>query len=108
MGGNAEVIQRVVTTVGNAASMAFPPSSAILTAFAYVMNASKAVSDDYDMLAAFFDIMNSFLERLGILESKMPSHRNYKVVMVRVFASILALCSIARKYRQKGAHSQRA
>ena len=66
------MIMKVASHVANAASTAFPPSAAIMTAFNYVMNASKAVSDDYDMILPFFEIMTSFLERVSMLEGRMP------------------------------------
>jgi len=69
---NSELIQSLASNVANAASTAFPPSSAILTAFNLVMNASKAVSEDYEMIVSFFDIMHSFLERISMLEKKLP------------------------------------
>ncbi|EON98245.1 hypothetical protein UCRPA7_6226 [Phaeoacremonium minimum UCRPA7] len=99
---NSDIIVGVAGHVANAASVAFPPASAILTAFTYVMSASKAVSDDYDMIESFFDIMNAFLERLQILESKLPDSKNFKAVLMRVFVSLLGICAIARKYRIKG------
>ncbi len=69
---NTGLLRGIVTHGLQAATGAFPPCSAILAAFNLVMNASKAVSDDYDMIVAFFDIMNSFLERISLLEKRMP------------------------------------
>ena len=76
---NSQIIQSVASNIANAASSAFPPSAAILTAFNCVMNASKAVSEDYDMIVQFFDIVNSFLERVSMLEDRIPdmSHSSY-------------------------------
>lgn len=48
---NADIIQGVAKHVADAASTSFPPSSALLTAFTFVMNASKHVSEDYDMVS---------------------------------------------------------
>ncbi|KAH8893455.1 hypothetical protein GQ53DRAFT_840505 [Thozetella sp. PMI_491] len=96
---NSAIIQNVATYVANAASTAFPPSAAILTAFNYVMSASKAVSEDYDMVVQFFDIMNSFLERIAMLENRMPDLKQFQVFLMNVFKSLLTLAAIARKYR---------
>jgi hypothetical protein len=74
---------------------AFPPSAAILTAFTYVMKASKNVSDDYDQVAAFFEIMGSLMERLSLLESKLPSAKNYKIILMRVFTSLMGTSKTA-------------
>jgi hypothetical protein len=95
----------VAQHIANAATPALPPASAILTAFTYVMGAAKGVSDDYDMVESFFDIMNGFLERLSLLERKLPPEKPYQVSLIRVFSSILNLSAIARTYREKGRFS---
>lgn len=69
------------------------------SAFNYVMNASKAVSDDYDMILQFFDITHSFLERVSMLENRMPGIREFQKFLLDVFKALLTLCAIARKYR---------
>ncbi|KAH7417705.1 hypothetical protein BKA64DRAFT_769875 [Cadophora sp. MPI-SDFR-AT-0126] len=99
---NSDVIQSIAENVANAAATAFPPSATILTAFTYVMKASKNVSEDYDQIAAFFDIMSSMLERLSLLESKLPSAKNYKTILMRVFSSLMGLCGTATKYVTEG------
>jgi hypothetical protein len=96
---NSQIIQSVASNIANAASSAFPPSTAILTAFNYVMTASKAVSDDYDMIVQFFDIVNSFLERVSMLEGRIPDMRPFQLHLMKVFKSLLVLCAIARRYR---------
>ncbi|MBE3041805.1 AAA family ATPase [Candidatus Bathyarchaeota archaeon] len=99
---NSAIVIKVATHVATAASAAFPPSAAILTAFNYVMNASRAVSDDYDMIISFFDVMNSFLERVSMLESRMPGERPFRRFLVNVFSAMMTLSAIARKCRMKG------
>ncbi|SPO01191.1 uncharacterized protein DNG_03938 [Cephalotrichum gorgonifer] len=99
---NSEIIIGVATHIANAASAAFPPSAAILTAFNYVMNASNAVSQDYDMIISFFDIMHSFLERISMLESRMPGEWQFRRFLINVFSAMMTLSAIARKCRLKG------
>ncbi|PKS12614.1 hypothetical protein jhhlp_000822 [Lomentospora prolificans] len=99
---NSQIIQGVATHIAEAASAAFPPSAAILTAFNYVLNASKVVSEDYDLIVSFFDIMNSFLERVSMLENRMPNEWQFKKFLINVFSAMLTLSAIARKCRQKG------
>ena len=99
---NSDIVLSVASHIATAASSAFPPSSALLTAFNYVMSASKAVSEDYDMIVSFFDIMNSFLERISLLESRKPSDRQFNRFLVNVFSAMLTLSAIARKCRMKG------
>ena len=99
---NADIIQRIATSVVDAACAAFPPSSAILTAFTFVMTASKHVSDDYDMIESFFKVMQVFLERLSLLEDKIPPQEAFQRPLVKVFSSLLKLSGIARSYCAKG------
>jgi hypothetical protein len=99
---NADIINGVATQVAEAASAAFPPSSAILTAFTFVMTASKHVSEDYDMIESFFDMMHSFLKRLSLLENKIPPQQHFQVFLVNVFSALLKLSAMARTYCAKG------
>ncbi len=72
MSRNTEVVQNMTSNVMTVASAGFPPSSIILTAFNLVLNASKAVSDDYDTIVTFFEAMNSFLRRISMLDRTLP------------------------------------
>src|SRR5262249_3591791 len=99
---NASLIQTAAKQIAGAASAAFPPSSAILTAFTYVMTASKHVSEDYNVIEGFFDLMQSFLRRLSLLEGKIPAREEFQVDLIKVFSSILRLSALAYTYRVKG------
>ncbi|KXJ86264.1 hypothetical protein Micbo1qcDRAFT_153102 [Microdochium bolleyi] len=103
---NADIVQSIASHVANAASAAFPPAAALLTAFTYVMAAAKGVSDDYDMIESFFDIMNGFLERLSLLEARLPPESVYQTMLIRCFSAILHLSAIARNYRKSGRFSK--
>ncbi|KAF4304116.1 glyoxalase bleomycin resistance protein dioxygenase protein [Botryosphaeria dothidea] len=99
---NSELILSAAKQISAAASASFPPAGTILTAFTWVMKASKDVSADYDVILTFFDIQHSFLERISLLESRLPAIETYQNILMRVFTSILNLCSIATKYEQEG------
>ncbi|CBX95105.1 hypothetical protein LEMA_P115200.1 [Plenodomus lingam JN3] len=99
--GNADIIEGVAKHIGDAASFAFPPSSAILTAFTLVMTSSKYVSEDYDMIEGFFSMMQSFLQRLSLLENKIQP-QSFQSFLINVFSSLLQLSAIARAYCAKG------
>jgi hypothetical protein len=99
---NVDIIQGIAKHIGDAASSSFPPSTVIITAFTFVLNASKMVTEDYDMIMSFYDLMNSFLERISLLESKLPPETVYRVLLTKVFVALLNMCAIARQYRQKG------
>lgn len=95
---NADIIQDAASMVAGAASAAFPPSLAILTAFTGVITASKHVSEDYDMIESFFDVMHSFILRLSLLENKIPVQEAFQKHLIVVFSSLLNLTGLARSY----------
>ncbi|KAL1647975.1 hypothetical protein SLS58_002299 [Diplodia intermedia] len=82
---NSDLIMSAAKQISNAASAA-----------------SKNVSKDYDVIYTFFDIQHSFLERISIIEKKVPNIEIYQTIMMRVFTSILDLCRIATKYQKEG------
>ena len=46
--------------------------------------------------------MNSFLERLAMLEGKMPNMQPYQKSIMQVFTSMLDVAAIAAKFSAKG------
>lgn len=61
------------------------------------------------MIESFFDVMNSFLERIQILEStpgRIPGDKVYRDVLIRVFTSILELSVIAGDMKAGGLMSK--
>ncbi|KAF2423185.1 hypothetical protein EJ08DRAFT_701310 [Tothia fuscella] len=103
---NLWLIQKVVNTVqmvGNAAS-AFPPAmpaSLIFSAFGQVMQTFGQMSADYDKVMGFFDFTTRFLDRLSIIQDKTPDLPQFKRCVVRVFSSMLVICSVAQNISRK-------
>jgi hypothetical protein len=62
--------------------------------------ACKQVSADYDVVTAFFEDMNAFLQRITILESRLPDYPAYRNCLMDVFTSVLEMCGFATKYIQ--------
>lgn len=81
----------------NAASTSFPPAAAINTAMTYVLTACKAVSAQYDIVINFFEDLNNFLERVTIIEKRVPRQPAYQNTLMDVFASFLRMCGLAHK-----------
>lgn len=50
--------------------------------------------------------MNNFLERVSIIESRMPTVPAYKVFLTRVFSSMMNLLAVATKAVKKGRFSK--
>jgi hypothetical protein len=48
------------------------------------------------MIVSFYDIMGSFLERISLLK-KLPTAKDYGIILMRVFSSFLVLCGMATK-----------
>ncbi|OJD28871.1 glyoxalase bleomycin resistance protein dioxygenase protein [Diplodia corticola] len=99
---NSELIMSAAKQISNAASTAFPPAGTVLMAFTWIMDGSKNVSKDYDVIYTFFDIQHSFLKRISIIEKKVPDIKIYQTIMMRVFTAILDLCKIATRYQKEG------
>ena len=71
-------------------------------AFTHLITTSRNVSADYDTIVSFFDIVNHFLERLSLLESRIPPSKAFQAGIIHIFSSILVMCGIAREYQSKG------
>lgn len=99
---NSELIMKGAEAIADAASTAFPPSTAIVSALAYIMKASKDISKDYDMIAAFFEETNTLLERLTPLEKRLPSWEGFRSHLMRVFSAIMKLYAFAYKAAVEG------
>lgn len=52
------------------------------------------------MVTAFFEDLNAFLQRITILESRLPSYPAYRNCLMDVFTAVLAMCGFATKYIQ--------
>ncbi|KAL6901086.1 hypothetical protein GGI43DRAFT_367968 [Trichoderma evansii] len=99
---NIDFIEKGAQQLISAATPAFPPAAAIGTAITYLLSACKQVSADYDVVVVFFEDMNSFLERVTILETRLPSHKAYQNCLMDVFTSFLTLTGYAHKYIELG------
>lgn len=51
-------------------------------------------------MTAFFEDMNAFLQRITILESRLPSYPAYRNCLMDVFTSVLEMCGFATKFIQ--------
>lgn len=99
---NVQYLQLGTQQLALAAVPAFPPAAAIGTAVTYMLAACRQVSADYDIVVAFFEDMNSFLQRIVILETRMPKYKAYKNCLMDVFTSFLTMCGYAHKYIELG------
>ena len=99
---NIGYIEKGAQQLVAAATPAFPPAAAIGTALTYMLSACKQVSADYDVVNAFFEDMNAFLQRITILESRLPKYPAYRNCLMDVFTAILKMCGFATKYIELG------
>jgi hypothetical protein len=56
------------------------------------------VSADYDKVAALFEDIKSYLQRLKVLEHRVPAVPELELVITEVLTSIMVLCGISTKY----------
>ncbi|KAI8239766.1 hypothetical protein K4K57_001185 [Colletotrichum sp. SAR 10_99] len=102
LASNLDYVEKGANQIIDAASPAFPPAAAIGTALTYILQACRSVSADYDIVIVFFEDMNSFLQRISILESRLPQKRAYQNCLMEVFTSLLNMCGFAHKYIELG------
>ncbi|KAF4900646.1 hypothetical protein CGCF415_v010033 [Colletotrichum fructicola] len=102
LASNLNYVEKGANQIIEAASPAFPPAAAIGTALTYILQACRSVSADYDIVIVFFEDMNSFLQRISILESRLPQKRAYQNCLMEVFTSLLNMCGFAHKYIELG------
>jgi hypothetical protein len=70
------------------------------------IQACRQVSADYDVVVVFFEDMNSFLQRIVILETRLPQYKAYQNCLMDVFTSFLQMCGYAHKYIELGRFSE--
>ncbi|KAF0318622.1 NACHT and TPR domain-containing protein [Colletotrichum asianum] len=102
LASNLDYVEKGANQIIEAASPAFPPAAAIGTALTYILQACRSVSADYDVVIVFFEDMNSFLQRISILEARLPQKRAYQNCLMEVFTSLLNMCGFAQKYIELG------
>ncbi|KAI8247854.1 hypothetical protein K4K53_001386 [Colletotrichum sp. SAR 10_77] len=95
LASNLDYVEKGANQIIEAASPAFPPAAAIGTALTYILQACRSVSADYDIVIVFFEDMNSFLQRISILESRLPQKKAYQNCLMEVFTSLLNMCGFA-------------
>lgn len=103
---NLGLMQKAVNTIqmiGNAAS-AFPPAmpaSLIFSAFGQVMQSFSQMSADYDKVVGFFEFLHRFFDRLSIIQDHKPKLIQFDRCVIRVFSSMLTICSTAQDYAKE-------
>lgn len=105
LAANMDYIEAGTQQLVGAATPAFPPAAAIGTAVTYMLSACRQVSADYDIVVVFFEDMNSFLQRIVILESRMPKYKAYQNCLMDVFTAFLTMCGFAHKFIELGRFS---
>lgn len=102
---NIDYLEQGAQQLVSAATPAFPPAAAIGTAVTYMLTACRQVSADYDIVVVFFEDMNAFLQRIVILETRMPKYKGFQNCLMDVFTSFLTMCGFAHKYIELGRFS---
>ncbi|KAL7958138.1 prion-inhibition and propagation domain-containing protein [Trichoderma compactum] len=103
---NLRLIQKVADTVEVAGGVTSTfsstmPARMVSTAFGQVMESFTSMSADYDKIIRFFDFTHRFLDKLSIIEDKIPQQNSLQFCVARVFSGMLTICSIAQEYAEK-------
>ncbi|PWY70288.1 hypothetical protein BO94DRAFT_268794 [Aspergillus sclerotioniger CBS 115572] len=101
IGKSLGMVEAVGNIVGSAASLAFAPSTVILSAVNYLLKTAKSVSSDYDTLNDFFKDLDQYLSQLKILEGSIPPMPELHAALARVLTSVLVLCGVSVKYTRQ-------
>lgn len=103
---NIDFIETGAKQLIAAATPAFPPAAAIGTALTFVLTGCKGQSADYDAIVNFFEDMNNFLQRVTIIEKRVPRKKAYQNALMDVFSSLLHMCAVAHKFIKLGRFSK--
>lgn len=102
---NIDFIEAGAKQLVAAASASFPPAAAIGTAMTLVLSGVKGQKADYDAVVNFFEDMNNFLQRVTIIEKRVPRKKAYQNALMDVFSSLLHMCAVAHKFIALGRFS---
>lgn len=98
----------------------FPPTATICTAVSYLIQVptlpstqllalsltfkqtANSVSADYDLLVNFFDELRLFLERLKIVDGRIPDSKDIRRCLVDILVLILKIIGLSVKTMKKG------
>ena len=58
------------------------------------------------MILNFFDEMHSFIDRISILEGRLPKVDQVSRCVMSVFTSMLNICAISGDYKEEGRFSE--
>lgn len=93
-----EPIEKVAEFVADAASGAFPPSTAIFKVIQYLLQVATDARADYERVEEFFSKLGSYLRSLKILEGHVPNIDELREALMRVMSCLLVICGISTKY----------
>ncbi|KAK7967599.1 AGC PKA kinase [Apiospora aurea] len=94
-------LQQLGTLVTQATKTVYPPTEAIFAAMNYLISSATATSADYEALELVFDDLQSQLQSLKILETKLSHFPELEPAVVGIFTSALVLCGICTQYIRK-------
>ncbi|KAF3314373.1 hypothetical protein TWF173_004715 [Orbilia oligospora] len=85
----------LLSIVGEAASLVFPPASILVVIVARAGCAISTVSQNLDAVRDLFDTMRSFSKRIDLLENKVPRTPFYQRMVIEAFRGDDATIKIA-------------
>ncbi len=93
-----EPVEKVAEYVADAASGAFPPTTAIFKVIDYFIKIATEVRADYEKVKEFFEKLGSYLKSLKILEGHVPEIDELREALMKVMSCLLVICGISTKF----------
>lgn len=82
------------------------PAITLGTAVSYMLMGLKSNWTQYDDFVIFFEDLNTLLQRIAILASRLPEDQTYEDSLMDVFGIIVILCGYAQKHLELGNFSE--
>jgi hypothetical protein len=83
------LLKSLATTASNAVSAACHAAPVIIVVFIDIVGACIKVSEQFDSIEGLYIVLHSFVERLQLLEGRLPPETVYQKQVTRTFSAIL-------------------
>ncbi|KAK2762609.1 hypothetical protein FQN54_000782 [Arachnomyces sp. PD_36] len=94
----ASPLSALLPVAGNIAGAACPAAPVIMVTFTHLIGACARVAEDLDLIESLFEVIHSFVDRLRLLEGKLPPEELYLKQVTNTYCAILKFCTKTHKY----------
>ena len=101
LGGALKPVELVGNLASGAASMAFPPTSMVFGAVAYLINAGHGVSSNYDSIVELFQEIRAFTTRLTV-HTRQNISKELRDIVTEILSTLIKICAMSSKLISHG------